>query len=126
MITLDSLAIKCPSCDKSSLHIQNNFISCNSCEYKLEYLCLHCNKGTLNHNGEYLTCNHCKKKSYLDTIKYILNNKLSLDYNTTCERCESPTLHRSDINFVHTCMHFPKCSDKNMLFQEKRTYIFRF
>ena len=113
----------CPSC-KKTLEIQNEIVTCQSCDYKISYTCPICNhKLTPTHfipKKNTITCDKCNTPTPLTKIQSILNNGLKIDYQKTCPYCKSPTLHRHDMNIGHRCFHYPNCNGQTSLFQDKK------
>jgi len=107
--------------------LKANQISCKSCELLLEFRCPLCQKKYTEDafNDKLLTCKSCHAQISIDKVESMLNFGLKVDYEKRCLYCQSPTLHRADMNIGHRCFFYPSCQGQVSLFQDvKPAYVF--
>ena len=55
----------------------------------------------------------------------MIDNGLMVDHTTKCPYCNSPTLHKPEMNLGNRCFFFPKCSGPVDLFgSTQKTFVF--
>jgi len=115
----------CPSCKTpQSIFFNQNKLSCKNqnCDFEIYFSCPICNTevdpSSLNQDtqGEFFICQHCKQQIHLKRLSYLIDNGMQVDLNHRCGICNSPTVHRKDMNIGNRCFFFPKCSGQSQLF----------
>ncbi len=117
----------CPSCSsQKTLHINNNSIHCQNCEFKRLFRCPLCDHSLENstlkssEQGPYYKCESCHKDIHLKRIQNLMTNLMQISHDHRCKLCNGPTIYRTQANIGHRCFYFPKCSGQSSLFETKR------
>ncbi len=127
--TISNLKIEkpCPSCGNDSAYISKTNIFCNleTCGFEHSYCCPICqdppSQSALDANqSSVFHCKGCQNSISTKKIKSLIDNDLQIDYDVRCDFCNSPTLHRRQMNIGNRCFFFPKCSGQADLFSEKK------
>lgn len=120
-----SLYHTCPSCRKHHVVlIQKNKLICQTpdCGFEVAYCCPICDQELEeslfqeHDKGGSFQCPSCQSDVPIQKIKYLIENGFIVDTKERCGFCNSPTIHRADINLGHRCFFFPKCSGQATLF----------
>ena len=115
----------CPSCRKHNVvSIDKHHLACKDpdCGFEVDYCCPICDQelddATFQENdkGGSFVCKSCKNEVPVQKVKYLIENGFMIDAKQRCAFCNSPTIHRADINLGHRCFFFPKCSGHVSLF----------
>ena len=124
----------CPSCRKyQSVLLDKNRLYCQDpdCGFEVFYACPICNSeldlGRFHDHapGGHFSCLSCRNDIPVQKIQYLIENAFVMDADHRCSFCNSPTIHRSDINLGHRCFFFPKCSGQATLFGvQKESLVF--
>lgn len=104
-----------------------NEITCNFCDITYQFRCPLCQKKYTDNafKDDCLTCHSCHSQVSSKKLASMINFGLKVDYEKRCLYCQSPTLHRADMNIGHRCFFYPSCQGQVSLFQDiKPAYIF--
>ena len=128
------VAKPCPKCKtENSIEINQNTLVCTNenCTFKLPYACPICEKGLSEEQFKNtqkpvgFTCEHCKNDIPLQKIKYLIESGLIMDYQNRCSTCNSPLIHRPQMNMGKRCFFFPKCAGQIDMFNTvKESFVF--
>ncbi len=114
----------CPRCHTPSVTLEGNRLRCihDGCPFDTTFDCPICDmpldraSHTTDSMDTFLNCRGCNNAIGLKKIKYMIENGMQLDYTERCGLCNSPTVHRANMNLGHRCFFFPKCSGQTDLF----------
>lgn len=115
----------CPSCKTpNSIFFNQNKLTCQNpdCHFEVYFSCPICNTEVdpsgieKDSQGDFFICKHCKQHIHLKRVAYLIDNSMQVDQTHRCGICNSPTVHRKDMNIGNRCFFFPKCSGQSQLF----------
>ncbi len=124
----------CPLCHKTdSIVIRNNRLICthSDCSFVQVFGCPICDAAIPEEaffedkRGIGFLCGQCRHVIPVQKIQYLIHTGMRMDYQKRCVYCNSPTLHRQDMNVMPRCFFYPKCSGQADLFESVRdSFVF--
>lgn len=121
----------CPSCrDHQKVKINGSLISCQSCDFEIQFLCPICNSDILSDSfkivdgQDVFNCRSCQNTIPLFKIKQLIETNMMVNYSDRCKLCNSPTIQQPSVNLSSRCFFYPNCSGQAGLFAEQRSLVF--
>jgi len=115
----------CPSCKTlGSVLFKKNKLKCTkeNCDFEIFFSCPLCDKSVRESDieeddqGYFFSCGQCGQKIHTKRIQHLIENSMQVDTHNRCSLCNSPTVHRKEMNIGNRCFFFPKCSGQSQLF----------